>query len=551
MVENKLTDYLKMFRSYSEHFEYFERYKSQHRTHQKEALEAVDKANIGQILSPCGTGKTRIQISIHVQDMINKSLQGEIGVYLIASHRLALNVQLFDQLIDVCVRCGLSFNILFVGSCRYDLREYYKRYFDLGFTREACSQLATTSKKEIEDFIQQSKADNKHVIIVSTYHSFSQLKDVGAIDICTYDEAHNTIEKDFTDNINLVKPNIKRQYFFTATRKIRGEYDGMNDKNFYGEILYDAFPHLMLRSGEICCPRIHIIDSENGEDQTTIVNINMLIKNIIEAFEKHRNLIKEKSINPEKISPTLLISCVGIDEMMRVYNHPTFKKYVSENNIKALAISSDGCFFNYESCNKQSFLVNLNSIKDTEEAIIFNVDMLTEGIDLPSITGVMPLRNLGETKLIQLLGRCLRLHKEDRKDLYAEAFDPCKYYLYIKPYGYLVIPRHLAQLSEHKTMMDKVKQIINEYKTPAEEIVIQEKFIDPKNQELDSIIPYPINGGKNFELEHTILDIIVEVNIDFMREELSKQPYKASYFQKMLKEHESIKQQKQNCQLQE
>ena len=543
MSQRRLADYQSKFKSYSNTFEHYNQYKAQHRLHQIQALEAIETPNIGQVLSPCGTGKTRIQISIHVQDMIAKSKDNQCGVYVIASHRLALNVQLFDQLIDLCIRCGLSFNILFVGSYNCDFQRYYGDYSKFGFGPEVCDCLATTDKKEIEEFIAKSKQDNRHVVIVSTYHSFAQLKDIGEISICTYDEAHTTTERDFTANINLVKPNIKREYFFTATRKVRGEQDGMNDKSFYGEVIFDAFPNLMLRRGEICCPQIHTIDASSGNDETTIVNIHMLVKNLIEAFEKHRILIKKKSVNPDSISPTLLCSCSGIDEMLRMYNHPEFKSYCKEHNIKALAISSEGCYFNYDKCNKQQFLWHLDAIKDSEEAIIFNVDMLTEGIDLPSITGVMPLRNMGPTKLIQLLGRCLRLHREDRMNLYSGIINPCDFDLYIKPYGYLIIPRHLASLKEHKAMMDMIKLIINEYQTSAEEIIIQEQFIDPDYQELDSIIPYPLDGGKDFDLEHNVINIITEINNEQFIETLNKIPEKAwsSFFTMMLENYESTK----------
>ena len=547
MLQSKLSQYRSLFKTYSTNFEYFEQYKANHRLHQKEALEAIETANIGQVLSPCGTGKTRIQISVHVQDMINKSTNNQFGVYLIASHRLTLNVQLFDQLIDVCVNSGLPFNILFVGSYHCDFSKYYEKYANLGFSTKTCNCLATTNKKEIDDFINQSK--DRHVIIVSTYHSFDQLKNISKIDICTYDEAHNTISVNFTENIKQVKPNIKREYFFTATRKIRGEDDGMNDRTFYGEVLYDAFPNLMLRSGEICCPRVHIIDAEDNKNETSIVNIHMLIKNLIEGFEKHREFIKEKSVEPDKINPTMLVSCSGIKEMMNIYNHEEFKSYVKENNIKALAISFDGCLFNYDPCNKQAFLKNLNAIKDMEEAIIFNVDMLTEGIDLPSITGVMPLRNMSNIKLIQLLGRCLRLHREDRQNLYAGIFDPCEYSSYIKPYGWLIIPRHLTALTEHKTMLDTVKLVINEYQTLAEEIVVQEQFIDPNHQELDSIIQYPLNGKKDFNLAHSSANVVSKINIESFREALQKQGTqgKIKYLTDMLNKYETSKSQEQSC----
>ena len=146
-----------------------------------------------------------------------------------------------------------------------------------------------------------------------------------------------------------------------------------------------------------------------------------------------------------------LVGCDGIKEMIRIYNDPALQ--IFSTNMKFFAISSDGGYVNGNPCSKEDFFIKLNDLSDAEDAIILNVDMLTEGIDLPSITGVMPFRNLGLTKLIQLIGRALRLHKMDRAKLYSNEIKPQDHASYVKPYGWLVVPQHLAAINHFEEMI--------------------------------------------------------------------------------------------------
>jgi hypothetical protein len=485
-----------------------------------------------QIISPCGTGKTRIQISLHVEDMIQLDKRNETGVYVIASHRLSLNRQLLREFIDVAVQSGLPFDVLYIGSYKCDLPSYYTKYNKIGYSSKVSSHLATTNREEIENFIQASRDNHRNVIVASTYDSFPALKNVGKINICTFDEAHNTIQDDFKANILQVKPNILREYYFTATRKIAGDDGGMNDKEFYGEIITDVFPRLMLERGEIVQPRLHLIAGDH--DQTTdTTNTGMLVENTLEAFDQHRYYVKHYSISPDDVGAKLLVGCNSIEEMIRIYN-----AIKSSINYQAFAISSDGCFVNWISSGKENFFTKLNDLPDSEDAIIFNVDMLTEGIDLPSITGVMPLRNLGQTKLIQLVGRALRLHKQDRAKLYANELTPCDYTQYIKPYGFLIVPKHLASLNHYSEMIKLASLFYSEYGTKAEELIIQEEFNPIKPDELESMIPFEFRDGKKYRLEHKEMNLIDEINRRLFAEDMAHLSNfeQIKYLQRMLAE---------------
>ena len=58
---------------YKQDFSKFEEFNSKHRPHQINALKHLRDETIGQITIPTGTGKTRIQVDVHISDMIEKT----------------------------------------------------------------------------------------------------------------------------------------------------------------------------------------------------------------------------------------------------------------------------------------------------------------------------------------------------------------------------------------------------------------------------------------------------------------------------------------------
>ena len=114
----------------------------------------------------------------------------------------------------------------------------------------------------------------------------------------------------------------------------------------------------------------------------------------------------------------------------------------------------------------------------------------------------------------------MRLHKIDRKKLYNGDIIPCDYNNYVKPYGYLVIPADLSTIDHHKEMIELAEAFYSEYRTQAEEFVIEEKFVPLKPQTLDSIIPFSIKDGKEYNLEHEFHSLIDEINLRHFQEDM-------------------------------
>ena len=72
--------------------------------------------------------------------------------------------------------------------------------------------------------------------------------------------------------------------------------------------------------------------------------------------------------------------------------------------------SRNGAQINGDEVKRKQFMQDL---KSCENALIFHFDILSEGIDVDGITGVAIMRNMGLSKLLQTIGRAIRLYKPD------------------------------------------------------------------------------------------------------------------------------------------
>jgi superfamily II DNA or RNA helicase len=473
---------------YRQDFSKFDEFHNKHRPHQINALNHLRDETIGQITIPTGTGKTRIQVDVHISDMIEKTKNNQTGIYVIGAHRLALCSQLLYDIVEVAIPCGLQFDVLQVNSnsfsndaIRTQLRKEGKIDDNLRAFNDLISKgTNTTRQDDVLDFVNNSKANNRHVIIVATYHSINKLSVLSEIDICTYDEAHITLGENFTDNIAQVQPLIKRNFFFTATRKVVGTFSGMNDTEKFGEVLYSVSPRTMIEAGEIVPPRLHSIRISEDAEDGDYDNNKMLIKTITESFAQHKVMIKECSAKPDVIGAKLLVSCNGSKELKNIISSMPFRLWCNDNNIKVFSFSTNdevGYRFNFKDVTRTELFSKMNELSDSEDAIIFHIDILTEGIDLPSITGVMPLRNLNQSKLIQTIGRATRLLSYDRTELYSGNIQPNQPKTYVKPYCWFLVPQLFETLGDYNSMKRLLRDIMNSYDVRPEEFSSMDRFI--------------------------------------------------------------------------
>jgi hypothetical protein len=241
----------------------------------------------------------------------------------------------------------------------------------------------------------------------------------------------------------------------------------------------------------------------------------MFIRTVPSAFFEHKKRLKIESVEPEKIGAKILITTNGTQETMDLISNPDFQAFCVDNNIKTFSFSSDedaGFCYNFNKLSREKVMSEMKSLKDNEDAILIHCDILAEGIDLPSITGVMPYRKLGVTKLTQTTGRGMRLLLADRIKLYSGEIKAGEYGKFIKPYCYFIIPEYFFTDSEYRWTYDTLKDIINTYEIPIEDVSTNESFLAL----IESVLPNitdpdeALKRDKVSALNHLFEDILEE-----------------------------------------
>jgi superfamily II DNA or RNA helicase len=405
------------------------------RQHQKEAAFETTHHDIGIIELPTGTGKTLIQSEIIVQN-INK-----VKCIALFSPRIFLSFQLLREVNDYLRSRGLEAEFLNVNSGRFPEEEINTARIEAGF--DASEVISTTNPEEIKRVYDQTIANGKTLIISSTYHSAEQIQRAGiVIDIQLNDEAHHLVSEEFGKFANIGL----RSYSFTATiRETKSNIGfGMNNLQKFGEVISKKTPREMIDAGEMLPPAVVIVKADCNKHTNNYDETFWCIK---ESFLHHIVDLRRVSRDPDKIGAKLLVTLNGQQVLDGILNCEEFAKFRDGNsNTNLIAMSSDvGVYINgtrLECTNKskQDAMTKIKSLSDTEQAIILYVDMLGEGIDVPSITGFMPFRSLSDVGFKQGIGRACRLQKNDRIDLYNGTLKPGQKAKYIKPYSWVVIP---------------------------------------------------------------------------------------------------------------
>lgn len=484
---------------------------------QKECFEKMQSTNKLSIILPTGTGKGHL---IFV-DLLTRIHNKNGNVFAICSHRIGLNKQhtmdMFENFKDFIGEIGY----IFVASENYTQAEKQRNEYISLLGNVNLDNLITTLKpgQSIQEVIDYHKNEGRTVIIVSTYHSLQKLYNV-EIDVMYCDEADKMVnnkpktengikQEPFMKKFLKLRNNVKNQYFLTATPKdwskewTTENIEFMNNKDIFGERIEMEFS-AAVKSGYIVQPYIHIVypvqqdvedtnipDEEDLEDETFSdivvkdmnVNLKAKIKMIAEAFVTHKQFLKERSSQPEKIGAKMLVKCKNIRSEMWGIFHEGLREALPNTKIFA------GGSYGYRDTDNQEYKDNnhyiynpyseipLQSIQDRdtylakikeltldEDAIVLHCDILSEGINVKGFTNVMFVGGVTQTdaKAMQNIGRATRVVDEDRYNLNNGTISLTNSKGWIKPFCTVTIPFWNAESSEAKDkMVELIKSLRN------------------------------------------------------------------------------------------
>ncbi len=330
-----------------------------------------------------------------------------------------------------------------------------------------------TSPKLISDFVSIAKTQNLPCIFFSTYNSAERINEaipVEKISIVVNDEAQYLVQEQFHDIIHIL--NFDRCYFFTATT-IHTPSDkgrGMNNKDSYGEIIFNMTPREAIEMGKMVRPRMHFVISPDNTSYTKQDFESSLGKIISESFAQHNYAIGQFS------KPKMLVSVKGVGDIEKFFQSKEYKGLI-RTGVKIYAVASDdkvGNDINGEKVNRREFLNRLkeDGKNPSQEIIILHYDILSEGIDVPGITGIMPLRTLGKAKFLQTYGRAARLDLDDRERIQKGEIKSSDLGEMLKPYAWVIVPTIVHEDADSKEHIGNLITELRDYGfKPSEDIV--------------------------------------------------------------------------------
>ena len=343
------------------------------RPHQQDALEAMQKYNKGQVIIPTGGGKTICMI-----EDAKKQLESHTSkTIVVVAPRILLANQLCSEFLELITQKNV--NVLHVHS---------------GETHH----VSTTKVHAIQCHHGVCKAVNacEHELIFTTYHSLHKLQEAGiTVDTIYFDEAHNSVQRNFFPATEHFSADADRCYFFTATPKhsLTIFKPGMNDGAVYGQVICNVPAPKLVEEGYILPPKVVVKELPRGEYQQSDS------QNLLDTID-------ENSLSK------ILIAARSTKQIVRLIGQSDFSQQMSERGYSVMYITSKtGAVIDGKKVNRDVFFATLNSWGRTPDKkfVLLHHSILSEGINVKGLEAVLFMRNMDYIGISQSIGRVIRL----------------------------------------------------------------------------------------------------------------------------------------------
>ena len=361
------------------------------RPYQRQACDAMKSHHHGQIIMPTGSGKTICM----VQDCIDRfaSLGDTPGKHIVVAPRILLAQQLCEEFIEHEVNAA----VLHVHSGQIN-------------------SMSSTNANYIRRWSDQAY---HHQIFFTTYHSLKKLQQAGIhADTIYFDEAHHSIKRNFFPSTeHFAADNSDRCYFFTATPTHSNvtHLPGMNDTEVYGNVLYRVVTKKLIDSGYILPPELSV--SSFPKVKKSDLNREIEAENLVKTID---NDGKSK----------VLVCARSTKQMMGMLYGTNLRQELKSRGFNWCSITSKhGAIVNDVHVSRDQFFEVLKKWGDkgTCRFVILHYNILTEGINIPSLESVIFLRSPNVTAATQSIGRVLRIDSHGVNLKSAGTISVCAY----------------------------------------------------------------------------------------------------------------------------
>jgi superfamily II DNA or RNA helicase len=414
--------------------------------YQDRILQAIRENTKGILVAGTGAGK-----SYTMGWSIQERIAAGDSVIVVVAPRILLAQQLFKS-IDSLIGKTAVFQHRFVYTGEAIEREEKEltseQILDVHFS--------TTSVHDIQEEKERADRNNIPLILMTTYHSLERIIESGIpVDTAYLDEVHNAVSLKFSKSVRLLSQIAERMYSYTATPKRTDSAKGRgnNNEDVYGKIICEVTAKELIDAGAIVPPAVNYLYSHiNASDVDNVSLTRDIVKQTFEHYGKYHSHLNHK----------ILFACDGTETIHKLHTETDLIKWARQNDIDIfLTTSNYGDWVNgVQLKSRKEFLERLHEYgKDPNRKIaVLHYSILSEGIDVPGLTGCVLLRNMNPITLTQTIGRVLRMLPVDRRAIAEGLVKAGDTDSYVKEYGLVTVPIHT---DSEKDLEEGVSAIYN------------------------------------------------------------------------------------------
>ena len=346
------------------------------REHQTTVLNTLQENRKGQVIVPTGGGKTMCMIEDAKKQLTESSLPKTI---VVVAPRILLAQQLCEDFLELID----NVDVIHVHS---------------GETHHK-----STTKADQITYLVNNSTDN--LLIFTTYHSLHRIQEA-EIDVNTiyFDEAHNSIQKNFVEAVEYHSMYANRCYFFTATPKhSKTPFKiGMNVEDIFGKVLVNIPAPKLVNEGVILPPKIRIKKIDVDDDS---------------RFKHEHDCDHLVSTIDDIDIDKVLICARSTKQIVNLTSQTDFCIQLRSRGYDWMYITAKtGAVINGKKVDRESFFNTLNSWgqDDSKRFVVIHHSILSEGINVKGLEAALFLRNMDYITISQTIGRVIRKGSESK-----------------------------------------------------------------------------------------------------------------------------------------
>ena len=253
----------------------------------------------------------------------------------------------------------------------------------------------TTNPEKIHLFANTARTAGENCIIFTTYHSLHKVQQADIeVNTIYFDEAHNSVQRNFFPATEHFSADADRCYFFTATPKhsVTIFKPGMNDTAVYGNVICNVPAPQLVEEGYILPPKVVVQELPQGDLKQSDD------KNLLDTIDAN-------SLNK------ILIAARSTKQIVRMVSQTDFCYELNQRGYNWMYITSKtGAIINGKKVSREQFFKTLNQWgQDDTRFVIMHHSILSEGINVKGLEAVLFMRNMDYIGISQSIGRVIRL----------------------------------------------------------------------------------------------------------------------------------------------